>query len=365
MMPIESEPSTDGLVMEPVEVELGPLGTVLPGGLVARVTLDGDIVAACSLEATLEAPRSKAAGVLVPDRLAAAAWREAASAVRAPAGGWASLADVELERAASHHIWLRALGRLLGWTDLVDAALAAVRPILDVRTVRAGRAPEATGARRPSLSPSEVDGRLVESGDGMARLRRLLADDRRLVRRTQGCGRVDPETAKAAAVGGPVARAAGLRVDRRLDEPRYAELGFEAVERLNQEWRIESLMRGAGGSGRSSRGCLRRGVDTVRGSDARLHPQRRCSVRVGRAGGAPAWLLLGRPRYSVARHRTRVRPHDDRVRSAEAPLPRRHGGRRRRASGHGRPGLHGRVFQLNIEAQRLLDHLGIDFFNDV
>lgn len=236
MMPIEGEPSTDGLVMEAVEVELGPLGTVLPGGLVARVTLDGDVVAACSLEATLQASRSSAGGPLVPDPLASAAWREASSAVRALAGerpasapGWRSLADIELERAASHLVWLRALGGLLGWPDLVDAALAAVRPILDVRAVRASRAPEGTDAHRPSLSPGEVDGPLVEFGNRMERLRRLLEDSHRLVRRTRGRARVERATAEAAGASGPIARAAGLRVDGRLGDPRYAELGFDPV----------------------------------------------------------------------------------------------------------------------------------------
>jgi len=236
MMPIEGDPSTDGLVMESVDLELGPLGTVLPGGLVARVTLDGDVVAACSLEAALSTPRSKATGPLVPDPLAAAAWREATSAVGistaegpASAGGWASLVDVELERAASHLVWLRALGGLLGWADLVDAALGAVAPVLDARAARSGSMPQAADGRRPSLSPGEVDGVLAESEGRMEPLRRLIGDDRRLIRRTRGRARVDLATAKTAGASGPVARAAGAREDERLSDPRYAELGFDPI----------------------------------------------------------------------------------------------------------------------------------------
>ncbi len=238
MMPIEGDPSTDGLVMESIEVELGPLGTVLPGGLVARVTLDGDVVADCTLEAALSIPRSSAATARVPDPLAFAAWREATSAVLAsvPEGqaaprGWASLAQVELERTASHLVWLRALGGLLGWVELVDAGHAALSPFLDARPTGFGRRAETSNGLRFDLPPGEMDSALAEAEYRLEALRRLLGDSRRLSRRTRGRGQTALAAVEAAGATGPVARAAGLSVDERSGDPRYAELGFVSVVR--------------------------------------------------------------------------------------------------------------------------------------
>ena len=53
MMAIVGEPSGDMLVMEPLELRLGPLGTTLPGGLAVDATLDGDVVAAATVQALL------------------------------------------------------------------------------------------------------------------------------------------------------------------------------------------------------------------------------------------------------------------------------------------------------------------------
>lgn len=65
------------------------------------------------------------------------------------------------------------------------------------------------------------------------------------------------------------------------------------IAHLNREWGIEALKRRAGrGGSRVAGGYLRSGVDTVRRPDARCDPQRRCSVRGGRAGSASTWPLL-------------------------------------------------------------------------
>lgn len=85
MMAIVGEPSADGLVMEPLELRFGPIGTPLPGGLVADVTLDGDVVEKCEVGALLIP--DEASGI--PDPLAPQAWRVAIDAAQEAQAGLA------------------------------------------------------------------------------------------------------------------------------------------------------------------------------------------------------------------------------------------------------------------------------------
>lgn len=131
------------------------------------------------------------------------------------------------------------------------------------------------------------------------------------------------------------------------------------MTRLNREWRIEALMRRAGRGGRLvAGGYLRSGVDTVHRTDTRCDPQRCGSVRVSRAGSASTWPLLaglaipflatglafGRMTTAFAwvkRHYRGVMAAGGAVLVAIGVLV-----------------STGELFQLSIEAQRLLDHLG-------
>jgi len=158
MMAITGAPSADGLVMEDVDVELGPLLSPLPGGLRARVSLDGDVVASCAIDALLRA----SAGSLAPDPGADRAWTAAFALARGTATGWGPrLAAVETERALSHLVWLRRLGELLGWSELADRAGAAVAAVLPRH-----RDPEA-----PLGGAHAAAGRLANLLDGSRRLR--------------------------------------------------------------------------------------------------------------------------------------------------------------------------------------------------
>jgi len=183
MMAIVGEPSADGLVMEPIEMEFGPLSGVLPGGLVLAVQLDGDVVSACKLHATLR-------GV---DQLAPVASRP-------PAEPWAAIEAVEHERAVSHLAWLRSLGRLLGWAQLVDAAQRALTALL--ATPR--RVTDATGPA------ADVTG---------------LIETRRFRQRAAGHGHVPG----SAGLPGPNGRADGADNDARTRDPHYEQLGFTAI----------------------------------------------------------------------------------------------------------------------------------------
>jgi len=112
MMAIVGEPSADGLVMEPIELRFGPLATPLPGGLVADVTLDGDVVAESAVRALLgRGDGGPASGTdwLSPVACVAALAAAAEAAEGRPVSPehrWQRVAAVELERALSHLAWL-------------------------------------------------------------------------------------------------------------------------------------------------------------------------------------------------------------------------------------------------------------------
>jgi hypothetical protein len=195
MMAIEGDPSADGLVMEPTDFALGPIGHVLPGGLVARVSLDGDVVASCSLVATLRAP----ADPLAP----------AASAVEP------SIAAIEVERALSHVAWLGRFAHALGWGQLADRSHDALAPL-----VAAHRAPPAPGGHEDLLA------RLRAAEAPVRALARVLAPRRRLASRARGLAVVTREEAEDHGLAGPDARASGGAGDARSADPAYAALGF-------------------------------------------------------------------------------------------------------------------------------------------
>lgn len=196
MMEITGEPSRDGLVMEATDVALGPLSPALPTGLAVELSLDGDIVASCRVRATVEAHR---------DALAPRAW----AAATGDLVGGERIVAVELERALSHAAWLRRVAQLLGWPLLADRAGDAVAALLTEAPARV----DFDAARRAL----EVSRRLVES--------------RAFRSRTAGRAVIDATGARALGLTGPVARASGVPVDARSEDPAYAELGFEPVTR--------------------------------------------------------------------------------------------------------------------------------------
>lgn len=197
-MAITGEPSADGLVMEPMAFEHGPLAAGLPGGLVLGVELDGDVVSRCEVRAVL------ASMTAVPDPLTPTAWRAALG--RSDESGWQLVAAIELERALSHAAWLRSLARVLGWAGLADRCGRLARAVVDA---------------------SRDHSRLESTRAAADALVRDFAQDRRLRARLAGRGRVT--VSGAAGLHGPNARAAAQARDVRLQDPRYAALGFEPV----------------------------------------------------------------------------------------------------------------------------------------
>lgn len=233
MMAIVGEPSADGLVMEPIRLRYGPLGTPLPGGLVADVTLDGDVVAECDVAALLTAEDA----ATVPDRLAPTAWDIALTTAREiatgasvpPAERWRRIAAVEVERALSHTSWLRSFGRLLGWPKLVERTNRAVATLIEARRLNAAELDQAM---------SELDA-----------LGAFVRGSRWLAWRASGRAHITEERARELGLRGPVARASGVVDDARLTHPLYRRLGFEPVVRPEGDALARTLVRVSEASG--------------------------------------------------------------------------------------------------------------------
>lgn len=178
----------DGLTLDVVPVRVGPFFPPFPAGLALTVTFAGDVVHAAEVAGWPPAA-GDGIGAPLPD--------DAADAFAATAERAVPIVHLELARARHHLRWLARLLHLYGLEALARRVLAV-----------ADRAGPGAGAEA-------------------AGLRRRLERAWVLGRVTAGVGVVTGPT--AAAWGGPVARAAGLAVDRRVGSPAYAGLGFEPV----------------------------------------------------------------------------------------------------------------------------------------
>lgn len=166
---------------------------------------------------------------------------EALAAIRVPRRAAAlRLLAAELERAASH---LAAVGAIFGALDLGATAEAFAA---EGRAARGALADLAGAPAGAWLEPGGVGRDLSEEGRGaLARavaemLERLfaLADrsiaQRPLLARTVEVGVISAGAAEQFALAGPLARAAGLRADLRLDAP-YAAYDEWRPELVTQE----------------------------------------------------------------------------------------------------------------------------------
>lgn len=198
MMEITGEPSRDGLVMESIEFEHGPLAYGLPAGLSLEVDLDGDVVCSCRVRSLL----SNKLGI--PDPLSAAAWEQAGRGEAGEArSAFRGVASVERERALSHLVWLSSFGTILGWQELSASAWRAAMPLIG----------NATDGLKPAAARA-------------TRLLSTLEPSRRLRSRCRGRGVITREVARRRGLAGPNARASGLVADARSEDARYRELGF-------------------------------------------------------------------------------------------------------------------------------------------
>jgi hypothetical protein len=231
MMAITGAPGSDGLVMESMDVRVGPLGGPLPGGLTVGVRLAGDVVEDCRIDALLHA--AQPAPDRPPDPLAPSAWRAAlaTAAGESPAAGrWRAIAAVELERAVSHVAWLRAFARLLGWAALVEGCTAALGPL---------------GAARRAVRDGLPAGSDLDHGLGALAALGGAVRGRRMSVRTRGRAVVGADAVAAHGLAGPVARATGVATDARSDDSVYAALGFAPVVEADGDVRARTVLRHA------------------------------------------------------------------------------------------------------------------------
>jgi hypothetical protein len=181
----ELAPDPDGLRLDVLPTSVGPFFPRFPAGLVLEVRFSGDLV----LEATVGDPNFDDGDLPVRAGL-----RPFLRALNEPV----SIAELELARARDHLRWLS------------DALIATGLPAFGLRALRLASA--------------------AMPGDGAAvrRLARVLGWTQISRWSTGGVGRISPN--ELAGLGaGPVARAAGLAEDVRLDDPAYRELGFEPI----------------------------------------------------------------------------------------------------------------------------------------
>lgn len=176
----------DGLSLDELPLRIGPCFPRFPPGLVLDVKLHGDLVHEAAVDVIgtgSEAP--------LPDVLA----RPFLDALARPV----PIAALELARARSHLRWV------------ADGLAAHGLDTLAYRVL----------ARVSTLGPADRD--------WVAGLAHTLSRTGLVSRwATAGVGRINAAEVQGLGVG-PVARAAGLRDDARIDDPAYRELGFEPV----------------------------------------------------------------------------------------------------------------------------------------
>jgi hypothetical protein len=184
-------PDPDGLMLDQLPLQVGPLFPALPPGLVLHLGLQGDVVRGATLG---ENPYRSWPGDAAVGPLDTAPFLDALTSTT-------PVADLELARARHHLVWLARTLALHGLAARGRRVLALAR----------------------TLGPS--DGPAVEA------LARRIRRDRGLAAATSGVGVLDRARLDAAdgPVGGPVARAAGLAADARTDDTAYTGLGFEPV----------------------------------------------------------------------------------------------------------------------------------------
>jgi hypothetical protein len=173
----------DGLELDQLPLQIGPIFPPFPPGLIVSIHLQGDVVQ------EVAGWENALAGGPSPEKD-----DPFHRALREPV----TVAELEVARARHHLRWLCRTLRLhgLGGVGLRVLALA----------------------------------RRVGSGDAqaVAALRRRLERSRSLAWATAGMG-VVPPGALGEGAGGPVARASAITVDARGEDPLYRRLGFEPV----------------------------------------------------------------------------------------------------------------------------------------
>jgi NADH-quinone oxidoreductase subunit D len=142
----------------------------------------------------------------------------------------------ELNRIASHLVWLGTTGLELGAVSVILYAFREREEILDIFEAASGLRMNHAFIRIGGLVmdlPEEAPDRITDFVERMKgridELERLLSGNPIWMERTQGVGYVEPSRLLALGASGPVLRAGGIADDVRRDEPYcgYEEFEFD------------------------------------------------------------------------------------------------------------------------------------------
>lgn len=181
----------DGLELDQLPVRVGPFFPAFPTGLTLDVRLQGDIVQDVSVGDNPFATSAGSAEDHAADVTSTDPFRRALTEP-------VLIAELELARARHHLRWLAHALRTHGLGMLGRRVLAML----------------------PVLEPGRID--------DVRALRRLLQRTRGLGWSTAGVGSIPGDRIAGQGLG-PVARAAGLREDARLEDAAYGALDFEPI----------------------------------------------------------------------------------------------------------------------------------------
>jgi len=159
---------------------------------------------------------------------------------------------LELERIASHLMWLGHFARAVG-SDLIFARSWQLREEV------LGTLEMLTGSRVVSSNATfggvdlDIDGGMTDAlrslcermGPEIEHLSRLVESDSVIAERTSGVGVLSADDAAALGAVGPVARAAGIAADIRRDDPygAYGEIEWDVVTRTEGDVHAMTMVR--------------------------------------------------------------------------------------------------------------------------
>jgi len=144
----------------------------------------------------------------------------------------------ELERIHSHLLWLGILAKHIGLETVFMHTWHDREMVLDVmEEISGGRVTHAVnkiGGVRCDIIPKHhmlLDETLTKLKIQVESLREVMINEPSLKARTKGVAPITPEQIKAFCVVGPIARASGVDIDLRRDDPLppYNQLSFSVV----------------------------------------------------------------------------------------------------------------------------------------
>ncbi len=164
---------------------------------------------------------------------------EQAAAIQAPPRAeFIRTIMLEIERLHSHLLWAGLACHILGFDTLFMQSFRIREPVMWISEKISGNRKTyalcVIGGVRFDITP-ELKTELLELMDKLEKewtpVVGMIAKDRNIQRRTKGVGVATPADCKALGLLGPVARAAGVAIDDRVDHPyaAYDKVDFQVI----------------------------------------------------------------------------------------------------------------------------------------